>query len=342
MANERLSMIPSNMAANSNNNKSSSSDWITRLQTAILLVTIISISLYYSPITLALGFSIIAIDEYYKAQKLLLAKVKLITVDNTVNNNDNRVIYPRAQIVYILINSCIMVSATQGLPVLLSVSLAWLFAIVTYNINRNSRIISSTSTNNLPLIYSFLQLVFTLLGFIWISFLWSHSILLFFYDKSGSHADYSATQYIIYAIFVTVMGENGALIGGRSCKKLFGTHSLSQAISPNKSIEGFLAQIIVSALASVIYLNYWATVSFQGLLCNSLEIYAGVGLIVGTVAAVGDLFESYLKRSIGTKDLGSLLPGTGGILDRIDGLLFAFPAIYYIRLFFEALHNRRT
>jgi phosphatidate cytidylyltransferase len=104
-----------------------------------------------------------------------------------------------------------------------------------------------------------------------------------------------------------------AYFGGR----LFGRHRLAPAISPKKTVEGF-----VIGLAAGVFTT-WVTLYRQGF-TNQQALLVGVG--VALAAPLGDLFESFLKRDLGVKDSGTLLAGHGGVLDRIDALLFAGPA----------------
>ena len=106
--------------------------------------------------------------------------------------------------------------------------------------------------------------------------------------------------------------------------RLFGRHKLAPTISPGKTWEGFVAGT-VAAIA----------VCFIGLY-QDRDVFLAMGeavllgLAVAAAAPLGDLFESMLKRDLGVKDSGRLLGGHGGILDRIDAILFAFPAAYFV------------
>jgi phosphatidate cytidylyltransferase len=103
----------------------------------------------------------------------------------------------------------------------------------------------------------------------------------------------------------------------------FGRRKLYPAVSPNKSIEGGVGGLLGSVLAVWI-----CKMTFLPAI-GSFEAVA-IGLLLGLVGQLGDLFESLLKRACGVKDSGRLIPGHGGILDRLDSLLFAFPFVYYI------------
>lgn len=101
----------------------------------------------------------------------------------------------------------------------------------------------------------------------------------------------------------------------------WGRHRITPKLSPAKSLEGFTAGL-AAALATALFLGY-------GLLGRSdWGMLSLAGVVVGSAAILGDLFESLLKRAVGAKDSGSLIPGHGGLLDRIDSLLFAFPAYH--------------
>jgi phosphatidate cytidylyltransferase len=112
---------------------------------------------------------------------------------------------------------------------------------------------------------------------------------------------------------------------------LIGRHKLAPGISPGKTVEGALAQFAASVLAALTA-GGWL---FPGLQFRDALV---VGVLLGVLGQVGDLVESALKRSVGTKDTGQVIPGHGGILDRIDGLLFNAPALFYYVTYGRALH----
>lgn len=105
----------------------------------------------------------------------------------------------------------------------------------------------------------------------------------------------------------------------------FGKHKLAPVISPNKTIEGSLGGFAATMILAMIVSLLWGLLSaMDGLL---------LGLMMGIVGPLGDLFESALKRGAGVKDSGKLLPGHGGILDRVDSVLFGAPILYFFVLF---------
>lgn len=114
-------------------------------------------------------------------------------------------------------------------------------------------------------------------------------------------------------------GDIAAIFAGRA----FGKRLLAPKISPKKTVEGSVANLAAAVLAA------WL---LGRLLHLSDARSLGAGLAVGVLGQAGDLFESWLKRRAGVKDSGALLPGHGGVLDRIDSVLFAAPAVALILL----------
>ncbi len=138
---------------------------------------------------------------------------------------------------------------------------------------------------------------------------------------------------LIFLFCVVWTGDVAALYVGRN----LGRHKLAPHISPNKSWEGSAGSLIGSMLITV-FLVFLAR-STHGLhFDGSLTRWMVLAVVLNVFAQVGDLVESAIKRGAGVKDSGSMLPGHGGILDRIDALLLAAPALWYaqwIQLYFE-------
>jgi phosphatidate cytidylyltransferase len=125
---------------------------------------------------------------------------------------------------------------------------------------------------------------------------------------------------ILIAVVGPWISDSGAYFAGH----LFGRHLLFPSLSPNKTVEGSLGGLLLTIL-TVGFVSYH-------FLDFSVAKAAVIGAGVSVFSQSGDLFESALKRILGVKDLGHFLPGHGGILDRIDSLLFTAPAVYYIFL----------
>ncbi len=133
--------------------------------------------------------------------------------------------------------------------------------------------------------------------------------------------------WILWLLIVVFSNDTGAFYGG----KFFGRHALAPNISPNKTIEGTISGILTSTVFGFIF----SVIFFNDFSLSFLMIPAS--FIIAIAGQGGDLFESALKRASGIKDSGSILPGHGGILDRIDGLLFAIPVLYIYLLFIHSL-----
>ncbi len=133
--------------------------------------------------------------------------------------------------------------------------------------------------------------------------------------------------WMLASVFILIWcNDTFAFIFG----KLFGRHKLFPRISPNKTWEGFLGGVISTLIASYIFQRLFPFMPFEG--------WLGLALVVLVFGTMGDLFESALKRSYGMKDSGKFMPGHGGLLDRIDSLLFALPMAYFYLRIFENLH----
>ena len=157
------------------------------------------------------------------------------------------------------------------------------------------------------------NLAVTLLAFVWVGFLGSFAALLLkFPHRHG-------VSYLLLAIIATVANDVAAFFVGSR----FGRSPMAPAVSPHKTWEGFLgasvATIVVTVAVASFALDPW-TIRRAFLL----------SLVVIVFAPLGDLCESLVKRDLNIKDAGSLLPGHGGVLDRLDALLFVVPATFYL------------
>jgi phosphatidate cytidylyltransferase len=128
-------------------------------------------------------------------------------------------------------------------------------------------------------------------------------------------------ELVLFVVGVTWAGETAAYLVGST----LGRRKLAPLISPRKTVEGAVAQV-VSSIVTAAVLGAWLLPA-----CGA-GVALGAGALLGVVGQLGDLAESAIKRSAGTKDTGGLIPGHGGVLDRIDSLLFNLPALYYFSL----------
>lgn len=130
--------------------------------------------------------------------------------------------------------------------------------------------------------------------------------------------------WVVLAMLITFGGDTGGYFAGRTLGgKLTGGRKLSPALSPKKTWEGFGGGFILGISGALVARSSFAVCADLSIL--DCFILGAVGVPLGVL---GDLFESMIKRSAGVKDSGSLIPGHGGILDRIDALLFVAPAIW--------------
>lgn len=128
-------------------------------------------------------------------------------------------------------------------------------------------------------------------------------------------------QMLLIVLLPIYLNDTLAYVFGR----LFGKTPLIPSVSPKKTREGFVGGMIGAAIVMLAILYFVGSFNTQ----NALAI-AGVSVLASILATLGDLFESKLKRSINIKDSGNILPGHGGILDRIDAMLFVAPVLYVL------------
>jgi phosphatidate cytidylyltransferase len=151
-------------------------------------------------------------------------------------------------------------------------------------------------------------------GSLYLGFLLSFYLALYFlHQPDPNHLGFGYVIAVLGAIWV---GDTAAMVAGLR----FGRHRFFPRISPKKTVEGALAELLACTI-------FFAIV---GLLLNiSFPHNVILGLLIGAVAEIGDLVESQIKRTAGVKDASHLIPGHGGLLDRIDSLLPVGVVVYY-------------
>ena len=142
-------------------------------------------------------------------------------------------------------------------------------------------------------------------------------------DPFSSMTQFDGLLLLAIFIFIWVNDTGAYLVGSR-----WGKRRLAPSISPKKSVEGSIGGLILVLLSAVVL----RLLLFPELSWLRILLIATVVAVFGTI---GDLFESSLKRQAGVKDSGKLIPGHGGILDRIDSLLLAVPAVYLLLAFLD-------
>ncbi len=146
-------------------------------------------------------------------------------------------------------------------------------------------------------------------------------LISYSYQSSLSGEGHDWVPVLALFVFIWINDTAAYFIGS-----LIGKHKLIEHISPKKSVEGFVAGILFTLLASFFFARFYPEFSSA--------FWMGYAAVVALFGTLGDLFESLIKRTCGVKDAGNLIPGHGGILDRIDSLLVAVPAAYLYLLVF--------
>jgi phosphatidate cytidylyltransferase len=150
----------------------------------------------------------------------------------------------------------------------------------------------------------------TLLGIFYVALLFAFQVSI----RAGMHGK----QWLVFLYFVIWASD----IGAYSIGIPFGKHRLYEKVSPKKSMEGLIGALAAAAGMALLCRNWFMPPVSTG------EAIA-LGLVLASVGTVGDLTESLFKRAAGVKDSGAIIPGHGGVLDRMDSMLFAAPVLYF-------------
>ena len=153
----------------------------------------------------------------------------------------------------------------------------------------------------------------TIFGLFWIGIPMVHAVLLRALPDHGA-------ALLVNVLVGTFVADTGAYAVGR----MFGSHKLAPSLSPNKTIEGLIGGIVIGTL------GVWCAGLYQDWLSGTDALILGVA--VASMAPVGDLFESMIKRDLGKKDTGTLFGPHGGLLDRLDAVFFTIVVGYYVSI----------
>jgi phosphatidate cytidylyltransferase len=173
-----------------------------------------------------------------------------------------------------------------------------------------------------PLIFAFdvgarhregatVSMAVTLLGVVWVGIPLAHAVLLRDLPDHGA-------ALLIDVLVGTFVSDTAAYATGR----MFGSHRIAPSISPNKTVEGLVGGFLIGTM------GFWFAGLYQDWLSGADALL--IGAAVAAAAPLGDLFESMLKRDLGTKDTGTIFGPHGGILDRLDAVLFTVVVGYYL------------
>lgn len=159
------------------------------------------------------------------------------------------------------------------------------------------------------------SMALTVFGIVWIGIPFAHAVLLRELPEHGA-------GLLVDVLVATFVGDTAAYGGGR----LFGRHRLAPALSPNKTLEGLAFGLVGGTL------GFWFAGLYQDWLPGIDALL--MGMCVAAVAPLGDLFESMIKRDLQIKDSGTIFGPHGGILDRLDAVMFTVVAGYYLAVAF--------
>ena len=168
-------------------------------------------------------------------------------------------------------------------------------------------------------------------------YLLGYIILPFIFITKISFGEKDYNPKIIIGLFILIWtNDTFAYIVGKS----IGKHKLLERISPKKTIEGFVGGIVFAIIAGFLISKFYISPNpkFSE---KSILIWTLIAVIVGIMGTIGDLIESKFKRIAGVKDSGKIMPGHGGILDRLDSVIFAAPFIFLLYQILNYVSQRR-
>ena len=177
----------------------------------------------------------------------------------------------------------------------------------------------------------FLSLIFLTTSYEWIKMCKKKNnmkhigiiFLLFSFYTAFNIREQSGLYFFLFIVIVCIFTDIGGYIFG----KTFKGPKLTK-ISPNKTYAGVIGSFLFSLIAGLIFIKYIGNIGVKN--TNQLSILFGI-LLISFISQIGDLIISYFKRKAKMKDTGKILPGHGGLLDRIDGLIFVVPTVYLLQ-----------
>tara|TARA_Y100000768_G_C23966357_1_gene678062 strand:- start:993 stop:1643 length:651 start_codon:yes stop_codon:yes gene_type:complete len=179
----------------------------------------------------------------------------------------------------------------------------------------------------------FLSILFLVTSYEWLRMIKKNNLLkilgiiflLFSFYVTFKIREEESFKYFLFIIIICITTD----IGGYLFGKIFKGPKLTK-ISPKKTYAGVIGSFLLSLIAGLIFINYFGKDSTI-LITEGLPVLLII-LFISLVSQVGDLIISYFKRKAKLKDTGKIIPGHGGLLDRIDGLIFVFPALFVLSL----------
>lgn len=274
-----------------------------RIVTGIVFITVLMAGILYNQYSYLIIFSLItglALYEFYG----LISKTKNADLNKTLNTFGGLLLFIGGYFFFSSPDKQMITLVPYGIFIL-SLFISELFL---------------KGTNPIQ------SLAYAVLGQIYLAIPLSLlSYLAFGYDVANNTYHYA----FLLALFVFIwVNDSFAYLTG----SLFGKHRMFERISPKKSWEGFVGGALFTIAASVLFANFFTQLPVWG--------WIGFAIILIIFGTLGDLVESLFKRTLNVKDSGNLLPGHGGILDRIDSVIFSIPALFiYIEIVSFFMHK---
>ncbi len=171
-------------------------------------------------------------------------------------------------------------------------------------------LLSARMFSSAPVEGAFEDVSATVLGVLYVAFLFSYQVAVRMLPNGK--------EWVVFLFLIIWAADIGAYAIGIP----FGKHRLYEKISPKKSIEGLIGALAAAA-GMALLCRIWFMPQVDSAEC------AAIGILLALVGTMGDLVESLFKRAVGVKDSGGIIPGHGGMLDRMDSMMFAAPVLYY-------------
>lgn len=291
--------------------------FITRTITALVLVAVMLGAILWSPYTFAGFFAILVFGILWEFYGLINASAEV---------NIFRPLHSLGGVIIFGCSFCVASHVTgNGIFVIYMLYMMALFISRLYNRQNN------------PL----RELAYIIMGQLYIAYPMSMLSALAFHTLAFPMGemlkDYSPL-FVLSLFFFIWINDTGAYLTGMT----FGKRRLFPSVSPKKSWEGFWGGLVFAVLLGwgLSYEVVWEFLGInlhEGLRLSTIE-WIGMGLVVSIFSTFGDLIESFVKRSVGVKDSGNILPGHGGLWDRFDSLIMAAPAMICYLIIVTLLH----
>lgn len=301
---------------------------LTSLGIVLSIVLMFVLKVYVSPYFFDVFFAIVAGFAAFEMTKLL---------SRTSRVNNSILISAFSGVMMLATVLGIYFGLGFGWTILIDLGLILASGIIAYlwSLCTKSRVLKEMRLRGVQTTFnkfSFKKALNTLLGLIYPTFLFLSMLFLNHFDEIGveSIANYGGALslvILIFAFLIPMFTDSFAML----CGMLFGGKKLAPKISPNKTISGSVGGTVFCILLSACVYLILGAIDYFSVALNTLEIWKLLLIVAAgsVIAQCGDLFESHLKRKAGVKDTGKVLPGHGGMLDRIDSYIFVSPMLFF-------------